>query len=1596
MKCCTKKTLVGFSIVATGVIAAGLGGCSPAQDVLTDLSASDEPAGLNVKHLPIIESIIPETVIADGGSTVTIRGRYFTNDTTITFGDHMARSVEFVDGETLRSVTPPLSPGTVDVVASNGQGSGLNSRAQVTVRLGVSPPNGPVTGGTTITIFNPEGRNNIAADDQMVFAVLRPAVDPMEPNFDFEKDVVQVDVAQGTTYINNSLMTAVTPPHAEGDTAVFIASSQGTVFYVGMFRYELAVPLDGGPRLVSAISTSNTTVLVTFSEAVQGTLPGGNGGPSGALDLRNYAIAQENENPESGVLFVADAAFSGPDNMGVVLTTVSQSEVMYELTVTGIKDLAGNILASPELLVNPATTLFVGTPLTCVYGRCSNANQICSTDVECGAGNTCQSFDSSTKAQACTDSGTTCTANVDCPNGLCLTVCDGVDADGDGLSDSSEQRGWQVTVQLINGDIVTRTVTSNPFVSDSDGDGVSDRDEKSFGLDPRSSDTDADQLSDYDELNLWFSDPSDQDTDDDTFSDWLDAIFFKTSPILADSDGDQLSDSEEILERNRNPLVADLPVPQITVDGISLELDVRSTYTDDENVTREHQDTRSTSFTQSRTESLGRSDTRTTQAENQFSQKAGAEYGTSGGKAYVEVGFLQSRARGFSSTVDTQEAETSQSEYQQSVSEALSVSEGHSVTREIQSASVKTMVNIANQSDIAFTITNIELSLLQQDRTTGLSFRPIATLRATGADDPLSQPSYNLGPSAPEHGPIIFENVEVFPNLIDDLMREPTGLIFKVANFDVLDEFGRNLVYTLQKVNDRTVSLTIDFGDGTVEEYRVATASTFDSVTGKPNGITMRRALEICGIDKAPGDDTTLPEPENDPARVFHRNTYGTVVRTVGGKSIEDLTRIRGAQNDLTFTDPRTGPPEDPCDEGRTSDPCAGLATDQKKAWFVFSSNPDLDPDANFSDIVLHAQETVLLAFTRDSDGDWLFEREEYLYGSKDNPGNCDTDGDGLADFDEVRCGWTVARSPGQPYRAFPSPARPDSDLDGLEDDVERRLGTDPNRADTDEDALTDASEIGDTFTIFLFDGDVDPTNNPELTVKPYSDWVIIAGPDSTCDTTTAAGDDEVVVSPASGAAICVTSGANGVIDTEPANDDRKVATKRIAPGPNGRCDTTTADPNDVIEFSNPDSPPVKGSVGAVCVSAGNDDELQTEPLEDDFIRVVHEGLFATDPLNRDTDADGIPDGREVMWTHTNPNTDDAGSVIDSDGDGLFDDEEERGWVVTVIDAAGQSSSRLVNSDKFRADTDRDGLPDVYEWAIKTDPRKTDTDMDELFDAEEFDPADVRYDVYRMAEAIRRCEDAPMCEYFPPGEPPFGTDPTLVDTDDDGLTDGQEIRDEITIMVNGQPRQLPDLCPTCACTSYSDPTNRDTDSDGLTDFDERTKGTDPCSEDTDGDEVNDGRELHADVNTDPTTRDARVRFEIASVFAHDCDCNDYEEITGVWTVQLNAQPPLYLYIKVSNCSEYENQLVPGINTPQELVISDLNNDVVVASSTFTELDSCDSFCGGGNDPLTAHSEDWNYQDVTSPPDWADDYTYESYDWESDHCLSHLLKVRRIR
>jgi hypothetical protein len=102
------------------------------------------------------------------------------------------------------------------------------------------------------------------------------------------------------------------------------------------------------------------------------------------------------------------------------------------------------------------------------------------------------------------------------------------------------------TWRLIPADVNGGLPVPGQGSSDTDGDRLTDERETELGTDPFLADSDGDGLSDGDEVDLYGADPLRADTDDDGLGDADEIVTTGTNPLLADSDGDGAPDAEEI------------------------------------------------------------------------------------------------------------------------------------------------------------------------------------------------------------------------------------------------------------------------------------------------------------------------------------------------------------------------------------------------------------------------------------------------------------------------------------------------------------------------------------------------------------------------------------------------------------------------------------------------------------------------------------------------------------------------------------------------------------------------------------------------------------------------------------------------------------------------------------------------------------------------------------------------------------------------------------------------------------------------------------------------------------------------------------------
>lgn len=169
-------------------------------------------------------------------------------------------------------------------------------------------------------------------------------------------------------------------------------------------------------------------------------------------------------------------------------------------------------------------------------------------------------------------------------------------------------------------------------------------------------------------------------------------------------------------------------------------------------------------------------------------------------------------------------------------------------------------------------------------------------------------------------------------------------------------------------------------------------------------------------------------------------------------------------------------------------------------------------------------------------------------------------------------------------------------------------------------------------------------------------------------------------------------------------------------------------------------------------------------------------------------------------------------------------------------------------------DSDGDGLTDVEEARLGTDPNNPDTDDDGISDGDEVnvwgsDPLnpdtddDLLYDGGELIYETNLLDPDTDGDFLSDGSEVYiyKTDPTNPDTDGDGIPDGVEV-------YNGTDPLDPNDPPPAAAPAVPAEPPVDSDGDGLTDAQESQFGTNSAKGDSDGDGVNDSNEIVAGTN----------------------------------------------------------------------------------------------------------------------------------------------------
>jgi IPT/TIG domain/Chitobiase/beta-hexosaminidase C-terminal domain len=249
-----------------------------------------------------VASVSPNTGTTSGGTSVTITGTNFVAGATVTFGSNAAANVVVVSSTQITATTPAGSAGAVTVTVTNpgvASGSLANGYTYVVIPTvsSISPNNGPVAGGTSVTITG----TNFAAGATVTFGGT---------------------AATNVVVVSGTQITAIAPAHAAGAVTVTVTANGQSGSLANGFTYNAAVPISFGQVAAATPQSPTATVPVTFP------------GPQTAGDL-NIVVVGWNDTT-SAVQSVRDSAGNTYNlAIGPTVGTALQQSIYYAANIVG-------------------------------------------------------------------------------------------------------------------------------------------------------------------------------------------------------------------------------------------------------------------------------------------------------------------------------------------------------------------------------------------------------------------------------------------------------------------------------------------------------------------------------------------------------------------------------------------------------------------------------------------------------------------------------------------------------------------------------------------------------------------------------------------------------------------------------------------------------------------------------------------------------------------------------------------------------------------------------------------------------------------------------------------------------------------------------------------------------------------------------------------------------------------------------------------------------------------------------------------------------------------------------------------------------------
>ncbi|MBK6683828.1 MAG: hypothetical protein IPG45_05090 [Deltaproteobacteria bacterium] len=404
-----------------------------------------------------------------------------------------------------------------------------------------------------------------------------------------------------------------------------------------------------------------------------------------------------------------------------------------------------------------------------------------------------------------------------------------------------------------------------------------------------------------------------------------------------------------------------------------------------------------------------------------------------------------------------------------------------------------------------------------------------------------------------------------------------------------------------------------------------------------------------------------------------------------------------------------------------------------------------------------------------------------------------------------------------------------DFDCDGLSDAEEFAGNTNPASADSDGDGILDGVELGRTQSVAScgFVGDADPNTTTDPTRRDTDgDQIADGAEDQNRDGARGSGELDPNATDTDG---------DGINDTF---EDRNLDGVRQPFETDGtRVDTDGDGIEDGEEDQDRDGQLDPGELNPLSL------DTDFDGIPDDLEDLNRNGLYDGNETNGalfDTDGDSLGDGCEDQNRNGQREPDEADPrLYDTDQDGILDADEDQNF--NCLFDAGETNFAS-------SDTDCDGLSDGVELGttygtLRTNALSADSDLDLIPDGVE--------------AGVTAVVPGSLCGTVAFDLAPSNrTNPTVLDTDGDGRSDGCEDRNRngrvdgsemnplaVDTDGDGLSDATEDANGNCVTNGNETFANRaDSDNDGIGDAVELALGTDPRDADTDNDGLPDGLE----------------------------------------------------------------------------------------------------------------------------------------------------------